>query len=401
MQWLIPFNELSERQRGALSEITQEPQRAHWIRGCAGTGKTLVMVLLIERLASIDPTGSMCFITYTNALVDLAKTGIDASLTARVKVMTHTKFLKEGRAYKYVFLDEVQDIPPEDLRKIRAQAQRLFFAGDPDQRIYANRSSDSDIRALVTGKEIVRQEVYRLTPEVRALAEELMPETSLVEAESAKDGESFLPQIHELDSEAEEAAWVWETALACASPEKPSVVLLPSHEDIHRFASHVAQHLGAPIPPKPKWQRNRHHDYKPFNTFLDQHEIPLSYIGGGHGSLCASDDEALVYLMTYHSSKGLDFETVFLPGLNDTCDLVRASLAEADPELEARLLFVAVTRSRRRLFISHITADPHSMLACIDPDILAPFEPDAWSELLANESDDDLSWDAELEDDDE
>lgn len=391
MQWHIPFNALSPRQRDVLSAITQDSQRIHWIRGCAGTGKTLVMTHLIERLASVDPIGSMCFITYTNALVDLVETGVNSNLAARVNVITHTKFLEEGRAYKYVFLDEVQDIPPEHLAKIRARAERLFVAGDPDQRIYANRSSDRDISAMVTGRVFELQEVYRLTPEIRALAEKLMPETSLVAAESAKDGESFPPQIHELDSEAEEAAWVWETALACASPGKPSVVLIPSHDDIHRFAICLAQHLGAPIPPKPKRRRYRHHDYEPFNTFWEERTLPVAYLGGGHGSLYASDEEPFVYLMTYHSSKGLDFENVFLPGLDDTREIVRGTSATTDPELEARLLFVAVTRSRRRLFVSHISAEPHWRLADLDTAVLEPFDPEAWSALLASQSADEDS----------
>lgn len=107
MEWHIPFNALCVRQRDVLASITQDLRRTHWVRGCAGTGKTLVMTHLVERVASMDPVGTLCFITYTNSLVDLVNTGVTSGLEHRVSVMTHTAFLRERHAAKCVFLDEV------------------------------------------------------------------------------------------------------------------------------------------------------------------------------------------------------------------------------------------------------------------------------------------------------
>ena len=51
--------------------------------------------------------------------------------------------------------------------------------------------------------------------------------------------------------------------------------------------------------------------------------------------------------MTYHSSKGLDFDNVFMPGLNQ-------SLYITPNELLNRVLFmVAMTRSRKNLYLTH------------------------------------------------
>ncbi len=58
-----------------------------------------------------------------------------------------------------------------------------------------------------------------------------------------------------------------------------------------------------------------------------------------------------VRLLTMHASKGLEFDNVFVAGLNDgTVPLV--SGRDLDEDEERRLLFVAVTRARRRLFLS-------------------------------------------------
>jgi len=57
--------------------------------------------------------------------------------------------------------------------------------------------------------------------------------------------------------------------------------------------------------------------------------------------------------MTVHSAKGLEFDAVFLVGLEE--GLFPHSLSSGskeDLEEERRLCYVAVTRARRRLFVS-------------------------------------------------
>ncbi|VEU76959.1 ATP-dependent helicase [Mycoplasmopsis columbina] len=62
-----------------------------------------------------------------------------------------------------------------------------------------------------------------------------------------------------------------------------------------------------------------------------------------------------VTLMTVHSAKGLEFENVFLVGMNDKIFPHRRSLSSNNPEIleeERRLAYVAITRAKERLFIS-------------------------------------------------
>ena len=64
-------------------------------------------------------------------------------------------------------------------------------------------------------------------------------------------------------------------------------------------------------------------------------------------------DDAVV-LMTMHSAKGLEFPTVFLVGFED--GLFPGMRAIGDPEEmeeERRLCYVAITRAKRKLYISH------------------------------------------------
>ncbi|MDP1899877.1 MAG: 3'-5' exonuclease [Rubrivivax sp.] len=77
-----------------------------------------------------------------------------------------------------------------------------------------------------------------------------------------------------------------------------------------------------------------------------------------HASLEAGDNQAqagadAIQLMTVHSAKGLEFDAVFITGIEEGLFPHEQSLAEADGvEEERRLMYVAITRARRRLYLS-------------------------------------------------
>ena len=77
-----------------------------------------------------------------------------------------------------------------------------------------------------------------------------------------------------------------------------------------------------------------------------------------HASLEAGDNQAqagqdAVQLMTIHAAKGLEFVHVFLTGLEEGLFPHENSLTDTDGlEEERRLMYVAITRARRRLCIS-------------------------------------------------
>jgi superfamily I DNA/RNA helicase len=107
-----------------------------------------------------------------------------------------------------------------------------------------------------------------------------------------------------------------------------------------------------PAPP-----RRQGTSYDAFNAFWKQNGYPLSYLGNGSGSLDDADRGPTVYLMTYHSSKGLDFQNVYLPRAVPGINLDPSG--DGGEELERRLMFVAVTRTRENLFITHTGLHAH------------------------------------------
>lgn len=66
------------------------------------------------------------------------------------------------------------------------------------------------------------------------------------------------------------------------------------------------------------------------------------------------EDENYVKLMTIHSSKGLEFDYVFLAGMEDGLfPSISFDAPEEELEEERRLCYVAITRAKKELFISY------------------------------------------------
>ena len=120
-------------------------------------------------------------------------------------------------------------------------------------------------------------------------------------------------------------------------------ILLPSHSKITSFTDKVLSDANKKAW---KWTYDEHGnlDYNNMNDYLAASDIPLRYVGNGYGSFL--NDTPTITLMTYHGSKGLDFDKVFLP----FCNHIDNETTQVDND--KRVFLVGMTRSRGDLIIS-------------------------------------------------
>ena len=356
---------MSTQQKLVLDGILKKKQATNWIQGFAGTGKTVVLVNLMKNISLIDSNASMCFITYTNALKDLVASGLDDS----VEICTHTIFKIKKKQYDYVFLDEVQDITTEDLYEIRKLSGVLHIAGDPDQNIYREHASISELEEILQPQAWKLKEIFRLSEPIKDLALSVFPNANLIEGNQAiQKAKATIRLFHCSDYETE-CYEMYMRAKTRARPDNPSVILFPGHTELLNFGSTLARKLVDDTPPNVNHKIKPYSDnpkkfptYADFNNWWEENELPISFFGNGWGSFAESELKPIVYLMTMHSSKGLDFKTVCIPGLNHDKNLIHSKDRDDDPDLEGRLLFVAITRTRKDLFLSHTSKNPHPLL---------------------------------------
>lgn len=105
-----------------------------------------------------------------------------------------------------------------------------------------------------------------------------------------------------------------------------------------------------------------------------------------HVSLVSGDEKIdhnkeMVGIMTVHSAKGLEFDVVFIPGLEEGVFPSGRSMNERNGlEEERRLLYVAITRARKMLYLS--MAQSRFVYGQVQPCIASQFLRELPSEIL-------------------
>ena len=347
---MVPERQLDEYQLEVLRKCGVLQGESQWIQGFAGSGKSVLIIHAVQRILAENPDANVCVAVYTHALKQLLASGL-AERYKKVPVMTYLQLLNRGGArYDVLVIDEVQDIPSDQLVRLRAMAGRLIVAGDADQSIYEQSGKPGDLVDILKPEIYRLTTIHRLTKRLIDIVRTILPGAAI---EGARTGRMQEVQVTlaKAAGKADELEWVWQQCARYTKQSEPSAVLFPSHDDVQAFMGFVASKFDVPTP---AFLVDGKRNYSIANSHFKSRGVPLRYLGNSFGDLDESDTRPLTYVMTYHSAKGLDFNTVFLPVLNSGQTFWRGS-----EDISRRLFFVASTRSRRNLLLSYSSAQPH------------------------------------------
>jgi DNA helicase-2/ATP-dependent DNA helicase PcrA len=105
--------------------------------------------------------------------------------------------------------------------------------------------------------------------------------------------------------------------------------------------------------------------YKSLEIFVS--DMSLQSASGGEVEQ-GDEDRECVILSTVHQAKGLEWETVFIIGLNDGRFPTIRSLKDDQEEEERRLFYVAVTRAKNELYLCYpVTSQDWNGLGFLRP----------------------------------
>jgi superfamily I DNA/RNA helicase len=242
------------------------------------------------------------------------------------------------RRYRHVVIDEGQDFSPamiQSLTRAVPSDGSVTFFGDVAQQIYGSRSSWRSAGLILNGPPWLFQENYRNTKQIADLALALtkMPFYSGVAdlvAPSDPKAAGPLPILVTCTSTRREADFVVEQASRLS--QAGSVAILTTDHETRRYFSSL---------------------FRP-GTFTEL-----------TNDMATWESDSGLSIGTYHAAKGLEFDSVLLPGLDASqmptvADVLFFGEQRAFADA-ARLLYVGITRARQGLIMSCLTS-PTSLL---------------------------------------
>lgn len=353
MNWLIPENELDREQRCFLNEFMLR-NRNELILGFPGSGKTMLLYYAALKIREKNPDAKIIFVEFTHALINMIEAALRQMHINDIKVVTQYEFEKAHKVkikYDCIICDEVQDLSPKVLSNIACCAHRVIIGGDPNQQIYEvdpkwkkPTCTMTDIMAILNPVVTRLNIVHRLSRFVMEAVNDVMPEMKIIqEGRVSMTKKNIMIRLWKAKNQQQEVSAIMKDATESLRLTDSVAILLPSHSKILSFVDKVLVDAG-----KPTWKRtydeHGNMDYNYLNDHLDANGIPVRYVGNGFGNFLY--DQPMITLMTYHGSKGLDFDKVFLPFCNHRDD------ETTQVDNDKKVFLVGMTRSRGDLIIS-------------------------------------------------
>ena len=349
MSWIIPENKLDAQQRDFIDNVDITRKNV-WIKGFPGSGKSVLLAHTIRKIKAKDSRASVLVVVFTHSLIKMFEAAF-AEMGYRVEVVTYFQFMRTSRTYDYILSDEVQDLTPSVLRSMNSRAKHVVVAGDSNQSIFDSNPqtgedtvTPSQINSLLDSREFELNIIHRLSTSIKLAVQKFLPRINIFSGRkdpTKVDTQIRLCEAHNRD---EEVKYILREGKKANNVGQTVGILIPTHADILDFFQRLLR-----LENKNAWEVQLdsygNPNYESLNRYISSMGIPIQYVGNRFGSF--SDDTRKITLMTYHSSKGLDFDNVFLPYLNNSLFIV------SDETLSKTLFMVAMTRSRNNLYLTY------------------------------------------------
>lgn len=341
--FMVRESELDDIQ---LRVLDQALDKSCIVTGCAGSGKSVLALQKAKRIQN-EKGNDYKIIVYTKALCDfmnggknqlglsqriyyheewkwkrvLKQYGRKGALPVYVKDENGNKVLDKSKA-DYIIVDEIQDFTKEEIQEfIDAAKKHFFFFGDTGQSIYDGKKNTLPVEEIhpmcPTSKEFPLYYNYRLPKPIAKITQDYVG----VDVDTYGDGsvykskENKIPCFIGCNNLAEQISAIAKIIKRDSLTDVG--ILVPSNDMIPEIS-------------------------KMLNKEAINHEIRYNDRAARQTKDTLDFSTSNPKLMTYHSAKGLQFETVFIPGVR-----------EAKDDGARKSLYVAMTRTYRGLYVMY------------------------------------------------
>lgn len=294
--------------------INKKTDNSYIVKGCAGSGKSILALWKAKQIQD-EHRGSYMYIVFTKALMQYMADGIKEVGISQRNVDYHWHWVNRAGcpSADYIIVDEAQDFSKEDIELFKSRARKaLLLYGDSAQQLYTfiqdkKTVSMEDIQYFT--KFPVEQLVFnhRLPKKIARVAQYINSENDELEERCTIEG-----------------------------TEKPKILEYPTVEKQYDSIIELIQNkhmedVGILF--------RQNDEVEEAYKYFQEHGLNVEAKFGQHMDLDFTSDNPK--LMTYHSSKGLQFENVFLPDCT------------VEDDDNRNPLYVAVTRTYQSLYILH------------------------------------------------
>jgi DNA helicase-2/ATP-dependent DNA helicase PcrA len=353
---------LAEAKGGGLSIIEDDLRRSIIKRLADGAGMKpseleLAISAFKQRLdQEPGPELAPLWEAYEDALRETGSLDLDDLVRGAVLALQGNASLAQTwrNRFSHVLVDEYQDVNQVQvalLQAINGPQTQVAAIGDPDQAIYGFRGADRRFfarfaRDFSGAVQMELSQNYRNTAPILAAAQGLMSAEPDVLRPGLKAlaGGGDQPGLIALPSPEAEARWVAESIAALIGGVDSRQVEGQGRDAFGDYAPRdiavlYRLHALAPV----------------LQRALEKAGVPLQL--AGQTPLAEADPldfkAQRVSLLTMHAAKGLEWPVVFVVGLEQgLLPYLPPGKAPAPAAEERRLLFVAMTRARERLYLS-------------------------------------------------
>lgn len=320
--FMIKDSLLDPYERKILNKRTDE---SYVVTGCAGSGKSLIALMKAKDLQ--DKGKSYLIIMYNRVLSQYMLDSIKELELKEDNVTTYGKCFswrknedekwdgswKRGY-YDYILVDEAQDFSGEALDEIKNHCAKILIFGDSAQSLYSKFSFDNNptisIKNIASRFSLNTEQLiinHRMPKTIARVAQYLNEDDDVLEERCANDGiaKPIIMQHMNMDAQLDSIA---------------KIIKNKNFENVGIFAFYKDE-------------------VEAIGAYLSNKGLsPEIYHSDESMQLDFSTTNPKV--MTYKSSKGLQFETVFIVGCDQRIGVDKS-----------KSLYVAMTRSYQDLFI--------------------------------------------------
>lgn len=348
-----------DREQAALAQVISDG--THLVTGVAGSGKTLVLISKARKMSKLHPNWRIRMVCYNNVLKPYLQDKLGHN--SGVEVSTFYELIKE-MGHRFRMVDSTEEIAQRDLRNlghvfpqfdallvdegqdfhkawltyleklVRKDRGGVTIAGDAGQSIYraSMMESISDLTSTMC-----LETPYRSTAQIMNFVSYLVPELKIANSDMGPAG------------------------------EVPSLVYVAEQKDMTDLVGAIAKDIEHLVSQNSDLNLgqvailcSRKHDiFKLQKAGL--HEIVASTTFGGKIQVISKlepqafdPNNSRIKLMTMHSAKGLEFDHVFLVGLESVAkdyQQLPSNYLDLSDLREARVNLVAPTRAKETLTV--------------------------------------------------